>query len=114
MSKERLEEIKKRYDSATIVVFEGIDTVNVDVQDLDWLFEQAKLREEQVQRNLQALENISVLEGIYDRLEKENECYREALEFYAERKFYKVDAFSYNPELVDDGEVARKALEGEG
>lgn len=122
MSKERLEEIKKRYDSATIVVFEGIDTVNVDVQDLDWLFEQAELRDEQVQRNLQALEKINTLEDIYDRLVSENQRYKQVLEFYADRSIYnfetETDFDAEETRIINEGHIfkdfgerARKALE---
>lgn len=116
MSKERLEEIKKQLEESNSYD----DNPNgYWYRNINWLIEQAELREEQVQRNLQALENINILEDIYDRIESENRRYREALKFYADNMTYnsrfdkEMGAWEITDISKDLGEKAREALGSE-
>src|SRR5699024_8367963 len=111
MSKERLEEIRHYYRE-----MESFDPGTQS--DINWLIEQAERVQELERVNKQLKGNLSVYKGYYKNTLKinedvveENKKYREGLEFYAKKKHYKVDAFSYNVKLIDDGEIAREKLE---
>ena len=54
-----------------------------------------------------------VLNNDFSKLAMENKRYREALEFYANKKTYRYYKESYIDLLKDGGYIARKALEGD-
>jgi DNA integrity scanning protein DisA with diadenylate cyclase activity len=131
MSKERLEEIKTIHDK---IIKESIDgdkrmVVGDLLSDLfaeqhtDWLIQQAeeKIILEQKVKDLE--EQFSFSENFVDkkfqRLLKENQRYKQALEFYADKENYKT-VLENEKEIVflemskiqrGYGDVARKALE---
>ena len=62
------------------------------------------------------LEEIEILKGyklMYQNLNKQNKRYREALEFYANRQAYYHTNEHQAEIMLDYGNRARKALEGE-
>lgn len=80
----------------------------VSDDDFDWLIEKAS------EAIYQTDNRQAVIEGLYI----ENKQLREALEFYANRGHYTCrESFRIGEDdvifLTDDGDVARKALEGE-
>lgn len=99
--KERLEEIKEAYrwtiDNSLVPRLSDSDT--------EWLIQQA--------------ERVQDLKIMLKVLGEQNQRYKQALEFYAERDNYQWEV-SYRPQqeidcmVIDDsGHTARKALEGE-
>ena len=70
----------------------------VNREHFDWLKEQA--------------ERFEVLSEQHDEALMQNKRYREALEFYANKKTYRYYKESYIDLLKDGGYIARKALEG--
>src|SRR5690554_3839398 len=108
MSKERLEEIKKKYNYERLGEF--IDAKPVNPYELKWLIEQAE-RVELLERENKALndmlttlekQDITKLLNQNVRLIKQNKRYREALEHI--ERIQSVDV---------DQQIARQALEGE-
>lgn len=103
---ERLEDIKKR--TSDIVDYGG----EIDHMDVAWLLSRVEELEEENKNYWKACSAWEVLES-YGR--KENERYRQALEFYADKDNYEVDVISQwepvIPVVKDNGEKARKALE---
>lgn len=106
--KERLDAIKGRAIFNQLAKRTGEIThslFTLDADDYDWLIEQA--------------ERVQDLKIMLKVLGERNQCYREALEFYANRNNYKLEHF--DPNLndymstvdYDEGQKARKALEGE-
>lgn len=60
---------------------------------------------------LYSFEELGYLNWLIKQAEKA-EKYREALEFYAGGNHYSDRLYDYKIVLLDDGEIARKALEG--
>lgn len=90
---ERLDEIKHNWNETDW---------GIRKDDIDWLIHQAELRQEQVNKNLQALENIDVIQRSYDELKEENQRYKDALEkITKENSLYFMD------------KIARQALKGD-
>jgi len=54
---------------------------------------------------------FEIIDWLIKQAEK-TEKYREALEFYANGNHYSDRLYDYKIVLLDDGEIARKALEG--
>jgi|SRR5690625_2296580 len=116
--KERLEEIKKHRNDADSSTdeyeFEKINFYNLHV---DWLIEQAERAErvQELEEDLTKYRNSFEFQLLINNsIKKQNKRYREALEFYAGGKHvaYKLDETD-DDLVVDYGETARKALEGE-
>jgi|SRR5690625_301062 len=112
---ERLEEIKKGF-----YFWLGEDeSIGILPEDIEWLIEQA----ERVGELEEEVQDISVWNHGHrchiHKLKQQNERYREALEFYANRDNYKLEHFDPNLEGYmstvdyDEGQKARKELEGE-
>jgi len=108
---ERLDEIKHNWNETDW---------GIRKDDIDWLIHQAELRQEQVNKNLQALENIDVIQRSYEELKEENQRYKEILEFYANPQIWKegklITDNRYEMPLAynDNGEKAQQALKGSG
>lgn len=105
MSK-RLEEIKERVKSSYLNFYEKLSTAMT----------------EEDTKKLKCVIDFTSLEYLINQVEKlkeENEKYRRALEFYAEMDnyFMKYDDHTHNlissKIFIDEGEIARKTLEGE-
>lgn len=60
---------------------------------------------------LYSFDELGYLDWLIEQAEKA-EKYREALKFYADRNHYSDRLYDYKIILLDDGEKARKALEG--
>ena len=60
---------------------------------------------------LNSFEELGYLDWLIEQAEKA-EKYRETLKFYADRNHYSDRLYDYKIILLDDGEKARKALEG--
>ena len=75
MSKERLEEIKEKYNYERLGEF--IDAKLVNPYELKWLIEQAE-RVQELENEYQ-VRQIEYLEEHIDRLEQQNKRYREAI-----------------------------------
>lgn len=90
---------------------------------LDWLIEQAEKVEqlqrenEKEQKRLQkqvyeTVEEKFLLEKQFQQEQDKAERYKHALKFYANGNHYSDRLYDYKIVLLDDGEIARKALEG--
>src|SRR5690625_3798556 len=125
MSKERLEEIK--YKLYTLHNCTDTDEAIKDFifyhLKIEWIIDQIERVQElerankQLERQAPGIELELLNMELTDAL-KQNKCYREALEFYAEQDNYAWET-SYRPQqeidcmVIDDGgHTARKALEG--
>src|SRR5690625_1318354 len=110
MSKERLEEIKEH---TAWTVDNGLQP-RIDDYDLAWLIN----RVEELEKQSHGIE-LNLLNDEVVRLEKQNQIYKQALEFYADRDNYKLEHFDPNLDDYmstvdyDEGKTARNALEGE-
>lgn len=130
MSKEWLEDWlkdkKEQLKSATVFINEnGNEAVEVSLSVLNKLFKQAervqvlelevndwkdevkkwqRFYEESVESHL---ETMALLRSTLNQ----NKRYRKALKFYADRNHYSDRLYDYKIVLLDDGEIARKALE---
>ena len=70
-------------------------------------FEKQAERAQELEEIIYQDERQAILEGLYE----ENKHYRDALEFYANKKTYKYYKESYIDLLKDGGHTAREALE---
>ena len=125
--KERLEEIEVKYSTLTVSSEKnGIEYTKVDVEDLMFLIQNGFKQADRVEE----LEmKLSINTNNMKQLQKENECYKQALEFYADeetyepsevqigavtKEGYKISKYKYDPIInADKGKKARKALKGE-
>src|SRR5690625_1034945 len=118
MKRDRLKEIKEWKDEIDLHGNE-ISERNFLTLHVEWLIEQA----ERVEELEEEVQDISVWNHGHrchiHKLKQQNERYREALEFYANRDNYKLEHFDPNLEGYmstvdyDEGQKARKELEGE-
>ena len=79
------------------------DVIDVAMDVITKLIERIK----ELENNIYQDARQGVIEGLYE----ENKRYRDALEFYANKKTYKYYKESYIDLLKDGGHTARKALE---
>src|SRR5690625_1661547 len=107
---ERLKEIKEEYRDA-------IRVIGMARKDIDYLIQQAELVEE-LKKQSHGIE-LNLLNDEVVRLEKQNQRYKQALEFYADRDNYKLEHFDPNLDDYmstvdyDEGKTERNAMEGE-
>lgn len=102
MSKKRLEEIKKRLALLHSAVDVDDEYKNYIFKDLkvEWLIEQAE-----------RVQSLEYYKKDWMLVAEQNKRYREALEFYACGNHYSDKLYDDKIILLDDGEIARKALE---
>jgi len=65
----------------------------------------------EISNNSEDQKRFEIIDWLVKQAEK-TEKYREALEFYASGNHYSDRLYDYKIVLLDDGETARKALEG--
>jgi|SRR5690625_4991968 len=111
MSKERLEEIKKRTLISTST-FGDIEVIHIEYHDYDWLIEQAE-RVQELEKELYGNDiqmgykrMYGVCNRDYAKLFQENKRYREALKLIMRRTDYEL-----YPDLIQINTIAWKALE---
>ena len=112
IAKEWLEDIKERFAKYQY-------DYNLNGEDVEWLIQQAE-KIELLNAEIETLQAKWEAQGLMiQKLHRENQRYKQALEFYAERDNYQWEV-SYRPQqeidcmVIDDsGHTARKALEGE-
>ena len=120
MSKERLEEIKTRFNAMKeLESFKKLAPTDLFFDDLNWLLQQAE-RVQELKKQSHGIE-LDLLNDEVVRLEQQNQRYKQALEFYANEKNYERAyddevLFDYLPSEIDfdNGGKARNALECEG
>lgn len=114
--KERLEQIQQNdliqaISDGFLFGKDGLETENI-FRDVEWLIKQAERVQELESELNKQIEIGYKFEGeVYD-LAKENKRYRKALEFYAGGNHYSDKLYDDKIILLDDGEIARKVLEG--
>ena len=107
--KERLEQIQQNdliqaISDGFLFGKDGLKTENI-FRDVEWLIKQAE--------RVQELENhLKLYDFWYRTAYEQNKRYREALEFYAGGNHYSDKLYDDKIILLDDGEIARKVLEG--
>lgn len=129
MSKKRLEEIEAKYSILTMTSEKnGTEYIEVDVEDLVFLIQNSFKQAERVHEletfkeemeNRYKLWHIGAKKVLAEKeeLKQQNKRLREALEFYADEENWisaltSIGDFPCEVEK-DQGEIARKALEGE-
>ena len=65
----------------------------------------------EISNNSEDQKRFEIIDWLIKQAEK-TEKYREALKFYANGNHYSDRLYDYKIVLLDDGEIARKALEG--
>jgi hypothetical protein len=109
---ERLEQIKNQ----TIINVDGLtDEIisrEIHPDDYEWLIKQAERVNELETQNSGLYGRICKLNQDNNNLWYQNKRYKQALEFYADKKNYAKGLLPQNV-LLDVGKVAVKALEGE-
>ena len=120
---ERLEELKNRvwkdacaYAESDEQSREGFSYTLSDY-DYEWIIQQAE-RVEKLDYENKGLKHQSEQQGAdIAVLEHENQRYKQALEFYADKKTYETNVTDQwepvTPIFKDNGKIAREALEGE-
>ena len=104
-NKERSEEIKKELEIEWL--FNRVEELELEIN--DWRAEVQKWQQFYKESEESHLETKELLKSIA----VQNKRLREALEFYAGGNHYSDKLYDYKIVLLDDGEIARKALEGE-
>lgn len=122
--------VSDRYgDSVFDIVMDYVKGLEAEAEEWKWAFMSAnrllKRKEHKIEVLLERAERVQELEDeleLEERTNKnftaglirENECYKKALEFYADIKNHKKsgDMGSFNVYKGDAGEIARQALEG--
>lgn len=131
---ERLEEIRERFNAMTeLESFRRLAPTDLFFDDLKYLIQQAEkylklkkqwdadtwelagekaLNDRLKEREKNNLKHINALTQDYYNLYKQNQRYKQALEFYADKKTYDIGSVLRTPIGRDCGETARQALEG--
>lgn len=107
IDKERLEDIRAEVEQMAYTSPLNFEKTRINKESALWLIEQ--------------VERVQDLKIMLKVLGEENQRYKHALEFYADKKTYELSvkismgtAFPcHEPIKYDKGEIARKALEGE-
>lgn len=116
MSKERLQDIKKKYNYERLGEF--IDVKPVNPYELKWLIEQAERVQELEKENKRLEDFIETIQNVHfvelQREKAENRRYREALEKITNDEYIqdycdRIDCYEYEAMR----EIAKEAQEGE-